>query len=97
MKDRKYYYSVIPAKVRCCKKLSFDAQIFYSEILERATVQGLCLVERGFFSDFFKVKESVISSWAFELKGEGILITENIEKEKFGKALVAYHILFPWY
>jgi hypothetical protein len=84
----------ISPNVRYNKHLTEVEKKFYSELRLRSTEQGLCLVEKNFFSIFYKVHQRIISSWVHSLEKEGLIAYQNYEHSD-GKKFDSYTLRFP--
>ena len=83
-KEKKSYYSILPANVRYCKKLKPNAKLLYSEITALVNEKGYCWANNRYFADLYEVSQVSISKWIGDLERNGFIKCElkNNNKRK---------------
>jgi len=74
------YYAIIPANVRYCEKINANEKLLYGEISCLTNKTGKCWASNSFFSKLYKVTNKSISLWINNLKREGLIKVELINK-----------------
>lgn len=79
--EKPSYYSILPAKVRYDRDLSFFEKILYSEISALTNVDGYCTASNNYFSNLYDKSFETISRAISKLEKKQVI---KIEVEKKG-------------
>jgi hypothetical protein len=75
-KEKPSYWSILPADVRYCKKITANAKILYTEITALSSKEGYCWATNKYFADLYKVSEVSISTWVSSLVDQNYITSE---------------------
>jgi len=76
VKEKPLYYSIIPADIRYCNKLTANAKILYSEITALSNKEGYCWATNHYFAKLYKKNKMTISMWIQSLEDNGFIKCE---------------------
>ena len=65
------YFSIIPAKVRYDKDLTYFTRLLFSEIAALSTKAGYCFANNAYFSEVYDVDKLTVSRAISKLKERG--------------------------
>ena len=82
--ERPNYYSILPASVRYCKKISDFGKLLFSEITALSNKYGYCTASNMYFAKLYDKDKSTIQRQITNLKKAGFL---KIEHEYDGKQI----------
>jgi DNA-binding Lrp family transcriptional regulator len=80
--EERSYYSIIPANVKCDKKLPDKAKLLFGDISGLANDKGYCFATNAFFADIFGVSKDTISRLIARLEKSGYIKSELVYSGK---------------
>ncbi|RHW46114.1 hypothetical protein DS832_07125 [Bombilactobacillus bombi] len=89
MTDQPNYYSILPASVRYCDKISDFGKLLFSEITALSNKNGYCTASNMYFANLYKKDKSTIQRQVTKLKNAGFL---KVEHEYAGKQIKSRRI-----
>lgn len=84
------FYSIIPADLRCDKRLNAPEKIFFSEISALTNLYGYCYAGNKYFATLYSCDVRTITRWIKKLETLGYIKVEIVRDEN--KAIVSRKI-----